>query len=71
MFQKGDRIRVVSMPDDPDPLPAGATGTVRYANTVRDPRGDFVQYDVAWDAPHERRGIMPIVPPDILTYADQ
>ena len=27
----GDRIRLVAMPNDPDPIPIGATGTVTDA----------------------------------------
>ena len=27
-LKAGDRVRLVSMADDPDPIPAGATGTV-------------------------------------------
>jgi Zn ribbon nucleic-acid-binding protein len=40
----GDRIRVVSMLDDPDPLPVGSTGTVV---SVAD--GPFGQIGVDWD----------------------
>ena len=40
----GDRIRLLSMPDDPDPIPAGATGTVLSVTT-----GAFAQVVVAWD----------------------
>ncbi len=27
-LKKGDRIRLVSMPQDPDPIPVGSLGTV-------------------------------------------
>ena len=40
----GDRIRLVAMPDDPDPLPIGATGTV-----VSLTDGPFGQIGVEWD----------------------
>ena len=42
--KKGDRIRLLSMPDDPDPIPVGSTGTVTYATT-----GTLAQVGVAWD----------------------
>jgi hypothetical protein len=32
------------MPDDPDPIPAGATGTVLAVTT-----GPYAQIDVDWD----------------------
>ena len=41
----GDRIRLLAMPDDPDPIPAGATGTVLAVTT-----GRFAQVDVSWDS---------------------
>ena len=40
----GDRIRLLSMPDDPDPIPAGATGTVLSVTT-----GPYAQVEVDWD----------------------
>jgi hypothetical protein len=40
----GDRIRLLSMPDDPDPIPAGATGTVLSVTT-----GPYAQIEVDWD----------------------
>ena len=45
MVAIGDRIRLIAMPDDPDPIPAGATGTVLAVTT-----GRFAQIDVAWDS---------------------
>jgi hypothetical protein len=44
MALPGDRIRLLSMPNDPDPIPAGSTGTVVSATT-----GTFAQIDVDWD----------------------
>ena len=40
----GSRIRVIAMPDDPDPVPAGSTGTVLSVTT-----GRFAQIEVDWD----------------------
>jgi hypothetical protein len=45
MVASGDRIRLIAMLDDPDPIPAGATGTVLAVTT-----GRFAQIDVAWDS---------------------
>jgi hypothetical protein len=53
----GDRIRLVAMTDDPDPIPPGTTGTVaavRYQRT-------WSQVDVKWD---NGRTLMLVVPPD-------
>ncbi len=44
MVAIGDRIRLIAMVDDPDPIPAGATGTVL---SVSD--GPLGQIAVAWD----------------------
>ena len=43
--QKGDRVKMLHMPDDPDPIPAGSTGTV-----TRVTDGPLGQVDVAWDS---------------------
>ena len=40
----GDRIRLINMPDDPDPIPAGSTGTIE---SVTD--GPLGQIHVKWD----------------------
>ena len=42
--KKGDRIRLLSMPDDPDPIAVGSTGTVTFVTT-----GPLAQVGVAWD----------------------
>ncbi len=55
--QPGDRIRLVAMPDDPDSIPPGTTGTV---TAVRQ-HGTRSQVDVAWD---NGRKLMLSVPPD-------
>lgn len=44
-LKTGDRVRLISMPDDPDPLPVGSLGVVLW---VAD-HGDWQQIDVAWD----------------------
>lgn len=53
----GDRIRLVAMSDDPDPIPSGTTGTV---TAVRQ-QGTWAQVDVAWE---NGRTLMLVVPPD-------
>jgi hypothetical protein len=55
--QPGVRIRLLAMPDDPDPVPAGTTGTVA---AVRQ-HGTWSQVDVNWD---NGRTLMLVVPPD-------
>ena len=42
--QKGDRIRLLHMPDDPDPIMVGSTGTVTNVTT-----GPLAQVSVDWD----------------------
>lgn len=53
----GDRIRLVSMADDPDPIPAGELGTIVGAYTQR----GWTQVDVNWDS---GRSLMLTIPPD-------
>jgi hypothetical protein len=55
----GDRIRLSTMSDDPDPIPPGSTGTV---TAVRQHR-TWAQVDVDWD---NGRKLMLVVPPDQL-----
>lgn len=42
----GDRIELVNMPDDPDPIPSGTQGTVNYVGKFP---GEGQQIGVKWD----------------------
>ena len=63
-LQPGDRIRLVSMPNDPDPIPAGSLGTVRSVHE----HGDWSQVDVAWD---NGRQLMLCFPGDVVTVVSR
>jgi len=41
----GDRIRLILMADDPDPIPTGTLGTVREIR----PNHGWTQVEVDWD----------------------
>ena len=56
-FQIGDRIRLVAMGNDPDPLPSGSTGTVVGVHA----HNGWIQIDVDWDSD---RALMLSIPPD-------
>ena len=55
----GDRIRLVSMIDDPDPIPAGTMGVVTAIHI----HSDWVQLDVSWES---GRMLMLVSPPDMF-----
>lgn len=55
--KQGDRIRLLAMPDDPNPITSGSTGTVR---SVKD-FGDWAQVWVDWDC---RRKLSLTLPED-------
>jgi hypothetical protein len=62
MFEPGDRIILLAMTDDPDPIPVGTTGYVVSATYH-----DFflsTQVIVRWDPPHDRRSLALVIPPD-------
>ncbi len=62
----GERIRLISMPEDPDPIPAGSLGTVCAIH----PHHGWTQIEVDWD---NGRRLMLSLPDDvieILTAAD-
>jgi hypothetical protein len=53
-IRPGSRIRLIAMVDDPDPIPAGATGTVLAVT-----EGPYAQIDVAWDDHHRSLSLIP------------
>ena len=58
MALPGDRIRLIAMPDDPDPILAGSVGTVISATT-----GRFAQIEVEWDTqPDGSRRTLALIP---------
>ena len=59
--QNGDRIRLISMDDDPDPIQPGQLGTITYVNVVGSGPEKWVQIDVDWD---NGRKLMLSCPPD-------
>ncbi len=58
-LQGGDRIRLVSMPQDPDPIPVGSLGTVLRVHN----HDDWVQVEVDWD---NGRQLMLTIPDDCV-----
>ena len=59
--RKGDRIRLVAMADDPDPIHPGQAGTVIGVSRHGSGRDVWHQIDVAWD---DGRTLMLVSPPD-------
>ena len=59
----GDRIRLVHMVDDPDPIPAGTMGTVTEIHI----HSDWTQIEVSWD---NDRMLMLASPPDKFEIID-
>lgn len=59
MFSEGDRIEMVHMPDDPEPILSGARGTVREVQPGFQP-GEVV-LSVRWD---NGRTLSVVMPPD-------
>ena len=57
----GDRIRLIVMTDDPDPIPPDTTGTVTSVKTHGSGRDAWVQVEVDWD---NGRKLMLSIPPD-------
>ena len=60
----GDRVRLLSMTDDPDPIPAGTTGKVVGVYLL----SDWTQVDVDWD---NGRSLMLSIPPDEVERLSQ
>lgn len=63
-LQPGDRVRLLSLPEDPHPVPVGSLGTVRAAWR----HGDWMQVDVAWD---NGRELMLCLPEDSVAVVSR
>jgi hypothetical protein len=61
--KKGDRVRLVFMPNDPDPIKPGETGTVTEVVDLRWGQDKQTQVHVSWD---NGRSLSCICPPDHL-----
>ena len=61
--KKGDRVRLVFMPNDPDPIPEGTEGTVLDVQHMDWGHDKFSQVSVKWD---NGRGLSCVCPPDHL-----
>jgi hypothetical protein len=59
----GDRIRLIAMPADPDPIPSGSLGTVRKVHQHR----EWAQVEVNWD---NGRSLMLTLPDDCIEIID-
>lgn len=57
----GDRIRLLSMSDDPHPIATGQTGTVVGVSSFGEGKDRWHQIDVSWD---DGRTLMLVSPPD-------
>lgn len=59
--KRGDRIRLLAMQDDPDPIQVGQTGTVVSVAGHGGGKDAWFQIDVSWD---NGRTLMLVSPPD-------
>jgi hypothetical protein len=62
--KEGDRVRLVAMPDDPDPIPQGTEGTVIDTTPLDWGSRKQTQVSVKWD---NGRSLSCVCPPDVLT----
>lgn len=61
--KKGDRVRLVFMPNDPDPIPEGTEGTVEEVVAMDWGQDKKTQVYVRWD---NGRTLSCVCPPDFL-----
>lgn len=60
----GDRVRLLHMPDDPDPIPVGTEGTVRMITPLQFfGEKEQTQVTISWD---NGRSLSCLCPPDRL-----
>ena len=62
----GERVELVSMTDDPDPIAPGSAGTVYLVTELKFGSSPEWQVHVKWDS---GRTLSCIVPPDVLRRA--
>lgn len=68
-FKAGDRVQLVLMGPDPDPIPAGTRGEVTYSGMVS--LGGvpvWEQVSVRWE---NGRRLMLTIPPDVLVKLEE
>lgn len=63
----GDRIRLLAMPNDPDPIPYGTEGTVTRVQHLWQ---DNWQVEVDWDIPRSLRLALPMDVFEIIQPAE-
>jgi hypothetical protein len=66
-YQVGDRVTLVSMGADIDPIPSGSEGTVTHVTELQFAGEDQLQVGVKWD---NGRSLSCLVPPDVLVRTD-
>lgn len=59
----GDRVKLVFMPNDPDPIPPGTEGTVLSCTELHWGHDIQTQVHIAWD---NGRSLSCVCPPDYL-----
>lgn len=63
----GNRIRLLAMHDDPDPIQIGQIGTVVGVTRHGGGQDEWFQVDVSWD---NGRTLMLVLPPDEFEIVD-
>ena len=63
----GDRIRLLAMHDDPDPIQVGQTGSVVGVTHHGGGQDEWFQIDVSWD---NGRTLMLVSPSDVFEVID-
>ena len=63
----GNRIRLLAMHDDPDPIQVGQVGTVVGVTRHGGGQDEWFQVDVSWD---NGRTLMLVSPPDVFEIID-
>ena len=62
-LKSGDRVRLIEMPNDPDPVQAGSEGVVDFVTDIGFRGKREIQVCIRWDS---GRGLNCICPPDVL-----